>query len=1655
MNIVLSIYTSKAYKEHILPNVNNTNYEILLSKRTYSTDCDHKLFFDIIEGKWKLHKSADYTIEYNKRTVSYVELASDQSIEVTFKNGQVFYISVSFAHSDLLNCQKFTIHSQKITIGSSRSNDIVYRASYISRVHASINYTNDTWVVEDTSQNGVFLNDRRVKVNAPLQYGDTVNIIGLKIVFLGNILAINCGDTELFKVNNENLRPVAQSQDEAPAGEGRKAPHSTKEYYNRAPRIMRELYTEPIEIEAPPPPRVENDKSVLATLGPSLTMALPMLLGCSLMIYSASRTGGRTNAYMFTGLVTAVSSAILGVFWGLINYRSNAKKEKKDEQRRYNAYSNYLLKMTEKIKKRNRHNLDVMNELYPSAKDCTTINSKSSKLWNRNETHDDFLSHRIGIGTVPFQSEIKIPTEKFSLIDDSLAEKPALIRETYQTLKNAPICLDLQSNRLIGIIGGANKTGAFDIMRNLSVQIGVNNCYTDVKLAYLFGSGANRTEMSYAKWLPHCWSDDKKTRFCAFEQDEVSDICYELTRIFRARDEASKESYGKHITPKPYYVIFVEDADLLEGEPLAKYIFDQKEEYGMTAILFAENYEDLPNSCECIVYNDGTYTGIYSPDTLHTIGKQVLFDHVDDKSAQRLARTLCKIEVSEVVSGGEIPNALSFLDMYHVDRIDELNVIERWKKNRTYENMRAIIGQKSGGTDCFLDIHEKYHGPHGLVAGTTGSGKSETLQTYILSLAVNFSPDDVGFLLVDFKGGGMANLFTDLPHTMGQISNLSGAQIRRAMVSIKSENLRRQRIFSESGVNNINAYTRLLKNNEATIPLPHLFIIIDEFAEMKREEPEFMSELISVAQVGRSLGVHLILATQKPGGVVDDNIRSNSKFKLCLRVQDKQDSTEMLGKSDAAYLSNAGRCYLQVGNDEIYELFQSGWSGAPYDETAGGGHQNIVQMISSAGKTTLSGKKAAQKFNESKRTSWLSGFISCLKAAAGDSGFKENQYPSDFKGKSLLAEHVITLAEQMEMDFPYSQYNEKAVINLIDLINTLKTDDAAALLQAAQSRNIILPEPKEKTQLDAVIDHLGSVFTQYGYHKVAPLWLPMLPEQLYLDGVGDFSKRKYQNKKWTKKTDFTLNAPIGICDDPENQAQYPLSVDFVENGHLAVCGNVTSGKSTFLQSMLFSLVSIYSPEELSIYAIDFSNHMLQCFESYPHTGAVLYETDNERIDKFFYMLDQMLTERKRKIGGGNFSQYVNAHGHELPAVVVAIDNYSNFREKTDDKYEKTLWEISRDGAAFGIYLAFSAGGFGSIEIQNKIGENIRNVIALDLGDKMKFSEVLRVMHLDIVPTVGVKGRGLASVNGVFLEFQTAMSFDAKDDYDRLDQLRQIGEQMSSAYKGVKARRIPEIPEKPTWAEISVNEEFVQALSSANMLPFAYVKETASIYSMDLRETYCYLIQGKSRTGRTDLLKLMSAAAKEKGADICVFEPGDNTLERFYKKLGAVYCQDAKSIFDYCKTFTSIFKERNKIKREMLDAGMEEDDVFERMAKERPIFIFVPNFAEFIKTIYTIGEDTGAMNGFFENIIEKGRLHNIYFVFDLNMDDAPSLMGRKVYNTVIGYKTGVQLGGLVGQRVFDSSSLPFNEQQKIYRPGTGFAFSSAGGIKVIIPSSRGI
>lgn len=210
-----------------------------------------------------------------------------------------------------------------------------------------------------------------------------------------------------------------------------------------------------------------------------------------------------------------------------------------------------------------------------------------------------------------------------------------------------------------------------------------------------------------------------------------------------------------------------------------------------------------------------------------------------------------------------IPESVTFMEMYGVETFEELKVLDRWASHAPYRGLAVPLGLRGKDDLVELNLHEKAHGPHGLVAGTTGSGKSEIIQSYILSLAVNFHPHDVAFLLIDYKGGGMANLFKDLPHLLGTITNLDGAQSMRALVSINAELKRRQRLFSEYEVNHINQYQKKYKSGEAPEPMPHLFLISDEFAELKSNQPEFMKELVLIENNQEQKGIYNTQSTNE------------------------------------------------------------------------------------------------------------------------------------------------------------------------------------------------------------------------------------------------------------------------------------------------------------------------------------------------------------------------------------------------------------------------------------------------------------------------------------------------------------------------------------------------------------------------------------------------------------------------------------------------------------------------------------------------------------------------------------------------------------------------------------------------------------------------
>lgn len=1657
MGMVLSIYSQKGFREVTLPERRQETLEIQIEQELFALDQNITLTLEQQGDVWRMTSRNAVLLPGNGMLQQGgIEITDGLRFEAETKQGLRIAI-VCFEQVDPFAVyRKYALFGvEQIKIGRNEGNDIRYPDDLVSGEHCTIKIQDGKAVLYDTSRNGIYLNFRRVYGSTILKYGDSIRIMRLNIIYLGNIIAIDqCDD---LSVSIPQLRAGEIQSIASPAGAG----SGQRILFHRSPRNLQKLYTEPFEIEAPPTPMDNREAPLAMTIGPALTMSIPMILGSALSVWASRSSGSSSGMFMYMGMITAVTSALIGAIWALLNVRYAAKTRKQGENHRFESYGEYLIRMRERIEMAYSENSSALRERYPSAEECCTLDECSPLLWNRNAGHDDFLGVRLGMGEVPFQAEISIPKERFSMVNDTLAEKPLLIRENFKMLKDVPVTIDLLEHRLVGVADGEGRKGAISVAQAMIAQLSTANSYTDVKLCLVYdgSSDIDRAAWDFAMWLPHVWSGDKKIRYIATNKGEMGDVFSALTQILRARSE---EDSGKEQKLKPRFVLFVAGPSLLDGEAAARYVFDQSRDLGLTTVLLAGKPEELPNECQCIIENSGQYQGVYNTLDGRDHGCALQFDAVSGEELRHLSKALGRIEVVESEQDGEIPNALTFFDMFGIQRPEELNAEERWKKSNSISSMKALVGFRNGNSPCYLDIHERYHGPHGLVAGTTGSGKSETLQTYILSLAVNFSPEDIGFFIIDYKGGGMANLFDDLPHMIGSISNLSGGQVKRAMVSIQSENRRRQRIFTEYGVNNINGYTALYKNGDAMEPVPHLFIIIDEFAELKREEPEFMKELISVAQVGRSLGVHLILSTQRPSGTVDENIWANSKFRLCLRVQDRQDSMDMLHRAEAAYLTQAGRCYLQVGNDEIFELFQSGWSGATYDEELGGGSLLIAQMLSATGKVDLAGNHARIKRKEELKRRWVRRLIDALRWAEAETGITV-AWPDFAFGEShdfqkLFYEKI----QETQPDFEENQFNTARVEDLCALYRELLGEEGdeqlpEQIIRRASRMGKRLPEIKSKTQLEVTVDYLRSTAERLGVEKVRKLWLPALPDHLYLDDMDMFKRAAFNGTKWQDRPQrFHLNAVIGMADDPANQAQIPVMVDFAAGGHHMVIGTVSTGKSTLLQTIIYSLAACYTPDLLNIYCLDFSAKMMSVFSDLKHVGGYMDETDLEtdHIGKFFTMVARILDERKERFAGVGFEDYVNHNGWNVPAVLIAIDNYGSFHEKTGDTYEPIMSRIAKEGNSYGVFLLVSAGGVGMQELPNRLAEAFRTGLALEMPDAFAYADVLRVVRPPVLPESRTKGRGLLYYGERILEFQSALAAHAENGPERTDLLWQAVAKMNAAYTGPRARTIPQIPANPTREHFTSLAEYSEAVNTMNIMPVGYDFEYADIYSFNLVENYVFLISGVKKSGKSTLMENLMLTGLDRGDEIAILEPDGERFARIAEEHGLPRYADAQSVYDFLAKLHGEMVRRAGIKKACLDRKVTDQELFTAALENQRIDIFVGNMTQLVTELHAPESPAFNAQALFEALCERGKGYNIFLYAEVNDQEAVDLLGYTCFSSMCSYRSGIRFGGRFGaQKLFPFENISYQEQDRSMKAGIGVIPSEGREerlVKVVVP-----
>lgn len=901
-------------------------------------------------GEWKIKSDFETKIMSGDQEVESAIL-KDYSLYFLKINTDNEYVILYCSPSVDKDLIQLRLNSDKeIIIGNDEKASINYNYPLISKQQARLIYKNGIWIIQDlNSKYGTYVNNEVIQ-SKQLEYGDIIFLMGLKIIPMKDKLIINnLGDR--LKIDESSLvreNSIIQRQTEFDNPDEENIEfYSEDDYFYRAPRFKTGIEEVVIGIDAPPQAQEEDKTPMIYTIGPMLTMAMmSMTTGYSAL----SGVINGTTDFAQAAPTLLISGAMIAtmLLWPSMQKRYQNKVKRRNEQERQEKYLKYLDEKKEKLQTEMKIQRQIMIDNYlPLDQVKSIIYEKKRNLWERELEQDDFLNLRLGIGNTEFKGQLSIPEEHFSIKDDELLKEVYKIGTTSKLLENVPVTINFIEKNITAIIGtGSNKKHFLD---GLLLQILTYHSYEDLKIVVLTNE-QNKDNWEYLKISPHNWNDNKTFRYFATNLDEAKEISLELEKEMQSRKfidnngkmEINSTDYHKY---RPYYLIITDDYKMVRDIELVKDVCEMPVNYGFSLVVISPRLVNIPNECKTFISIGDKKSGVFENELVSNKQKEFDADFDPTLNMYECCKIIANIPIDISKENRTLPNNISFLEMYNIGMVDQFNVLNRWKSNDPTKSLSVPVGIDKSHELFKLDLHEKSHGPHGLIAGMTGSGKSEFIITYILSMALNYHPDEVSFVLIDYKGGGLTGAFENketgmkLPHLAGTITNLDTVEMNRSLASIQSELRKRQRLFNEArdrlneSTIDIYKYQNLYRRGLVDKPISHLFIISDEFAELKDQRPEFMDQLISTARIGRSLGVHLILATQKPSGVVNDQIWSNSKFRICLKVQDKSDSMDMIKCPDAAELKQTGRFYLQVGYNELFALGQAAWAGAQYYPT--------------------------------------------------------------------------------------------------------------------------------------------------------------------------------------------------------------------------------------------------------------------------------------------------------------------------------------------------------------------------------------------------------------------------------------------------------------------------------------------------------------------------------------------------------------------------------------------------------------------------------------------------------------------------------------------------------------------------------------------------
>ncbi len=629
--------------------------------------------------------------------------------------------------------------------------------------------------------------------------------------------------------------------------------------FNRPPRAV-SLY-QPAELVPPRPPQ-DPGKPMRFGWG---ALIVPLLLGLGMAVFIHPRMA----------VFALFSPAML-----LANWMEDKRRVRRERREFGEEFAASLRRFRRSVA--GAHEAEVLHRR-SRATSPTLLEERSSRvdsrLWERRLTHDDFMTVPIGSGCVPWTPPALAPLSREAA--DALVH--------FADLHDVPIQVTLAPGDVAGFAG--DRPLILGMVRHLLLQAGVHHGPADLSLSIFTERAA---DWDWAKWLPHLAVDGAGRRRIAATPAEVEAVVSLLPG----------SEPGK---PHRHFVV-VDLPDLAAGpRALLREVLQDGERRGVTAVAIARRAIDLPSLATTIVSARPTQSYVRFPDGT---GLAINPWKMNSASSRRTARALARIQDPEAaVAGTDLPTVVHLETLLGIGGNPVKTIVANWR--RPVQHPATPIG---AGGDGSLVVDLVADGPHALLGGTTGAGKSELLRTLVAGLAASVSPEALNFVLVDYKGGSAFDACSGLPHTVGLVTDLDDHLARRALLCLEAELRYREQRLRVAGVSDIDSYVAADSS-----PLPRLLVVVDEFAALAMELPDFMDALVGIAQRGRSLGVHLLLATQRPNGVISENIKANTNLRIALRMQDAADSVDVIGSADAAGItrSRPGRGLARRGPGDV------------------------------------------------------------------------------------------------------------------------------------------------------------------------------------------------------------------------------------------------------------------------------------------------------------------------------------------------------------------------------------------------------------------------------------------------------------------------------------------------------------------------------------------------------------------------------------------------------------------------------------------------------------------------------------------------------------------------------------------------------------------